>query len=114
MDRPLGAVFASWHGAKAGACESTAAALNNKNLNDMVVVSSNASLWESVVVAVTKQPWCKTHISCFIKNLNQGITVLLRLHALRASPSFAALTLSQTCCTARRALNAAPSGHATI
>src|SRR5260370_30336410 len=31
-----------------------------------------------------------------------------------ASPNFAAFTLSQTCCTARRALNAAPSCHATI
>src|SRR6266851_132792 len=77
MDTPLGAVFASWHGAKGGACESTAA-LNNKNLNDMVVVSSNPSLWESVIVAVTKQPWCKTHISYFIKKLNKAVTVLLR------------------------------------
>ena len=31
-----------------------------------------------------------------------------------ASPNFAAFTLSQTCCTARRALNAAPSCHATM
>jgi hypothetical protein len=43
MDTPPGEGFACWHGATTGASKSIAA-LNNKNLNDMVVASSNASL----------------------------------------------------------------------
>jgi hypothetical protein len=43
MDTPLVAVFACWQGAEAEVSESTAA-LNSKNLTDMVVVSSNASV----------------------------------------------------------------------
>jgi hypothetical protein len=45
MDTPLVAVFACWYEAVAEVSESTAA-LIRKNLSDMVVVSSNASLWE--------------------------------------------------------------------
>jgi hypothetical protein len=39
----VGAGFACWHGDTTGASKSTAA-LNNGNLNNMVVASSNASL----------------------------------------------------------------------